>query len=98
MVVFGLGLRGLTVRVAGLAAAVCAYPSDQVTVHGPVPVNTACNIVGSPLQIVALPLTTEVGRGLTVTVNIVFEPAHPLAVDATVTVAVTGAVPALAAV
>ena len=42
-------------------------PIRHVTVHGPVPVSAAWIVVELPLQIVALPLTTEVGRALTVT-------------------------------
>ena len=34
------------------------FPSDQVTVQGPVPVRAAWIEVELPLQIVALPLTT----------------------------------------
>ena len=59
---------GLTLRVAGLEATpLCVTVSDQVTFHGPVPVNAAEMLVELPLQIVALPLATEAGRGLTVT-------------------------------
>ena len=42
-------------------------PSDQITFHGPVPVSAAAIAVVPPLQMDALPLTTEVGRALTVT-------------------------------
>ena len=60
-------LDGLTVRVAGLAVtSFCTKPSDQVTVHGPVPLNTALTRVELPLQIVAFPLASAVGRALTV--------------------------------
>jgi hypothetical protein len=59
--------EGLTLRVAGLGAtAVCVTPSDHVTFHGPVPVNTAVIVAELPLQIVLEPLTTDVGRGFTV--------------------------------
>jgi len=61
-------LAGLTLRVAGLDATLfCTVPSDQVTFQGPVPVRTAWMVVLPPRQIVALPLTVAVGRGLTVT-------------------------------
>ena len=40
--------------------------SDQVTTHGPVPVNAAWTVVDWPAQIVALPLTVAVGNALTV--------------------------------
>jgi hypothetical protein len=61
-------VEGLTLRVAGLAATEgWVKPSDQVTLHGPVPVRAAWIVVEPPLQIVTLPLTTDVGRGLTVT-------------------------------
>src|ERR1041385_8676943 len=65
--VLGLALTGLTVRVAGLTLTVCWFPSDQVRFQGPIPVSTAWITVEPPLQLVALPLTTAVGRGLTVT-------------------------------
>jgi len=58
---------GLTLRVDGLAATpLCNTPSDQVTFHGPVPVNTAVIVAKLPLQSGAVPLTTAVGRGFTV--------------------------------
>src|SRR6185369_10709878 len=60
-------MLGLTLRVAGLAATpLCNTPSDQVTFHGPVPVNTAVIVAELPLQSGAVPLTTAVGRGFTV--------------------------------
>jgi hypothetical protein len=49
-------------------------------------------LVTSPKEIGA------VGRGFTVTVNVLGVPTHPLAVGVTVTTAVTGALPPLAAV
>src|SRR6185369_10053332 len=52
----------------------------------------------APLQCVRLATVVTVAVGLTVTVNVVGVPAHPLAVGVTVTVAVIEAVPALAAV
>ena len=59
---------GLTLRVAGLAAtAFWLEPSDQLTFHGPVPVKAAEMVAELPLQIVAVPLATEVGRASTVT-------------------------------
>ena len=55
-------------RVAGLVATpFWVTLSDQVTFHGPVPVKAAEIMVELPLQIVAEPLATEVGRALTVT-------------------------------
>ena len=60
--------EGLTVRVAGLASTpFWLMPSDQPTFHGPVPVSAAAITVELPLQMAVLPLTTEVGRELTVT-------------------------------
>jgi hypothetical protein len=54
-------VEGLTMRVAGLVAtAFWLEPSDQLTFHGPVPVNAAEMAVELPLQIVALPLTMAV--------------------------------------
>jgi len=61
---------GLTVRVAGEAAAVCTLPSDQVTVHGPAPVSAAEISADPPGQIAAEPETVAVGFGLTVTVTV----------------------------
>ena len=62
-------MDGLTLRVAGLLATpFCTTASDHVTFHGPVPVSAAWIVVELPLQTVALPLATEVGRALTVTV------------------------------
>ena len=59
---------GLTLRVAGLATTpFWLMPSDQFTFHGPVPVSVAEIVAVPPLQMVALPLATEVGRELTVT-------------------------------
>jgi len=37
---------GETVRVAGLAGAVWTSPSDQVSIHGPLPVNATESVVG----------------------------------------------------
>ncbi len=61
---------GLTVRVAGEAAAGCTKPSDQVTVHGPAPVSAAWTGVEPPAQIAAEPDTVAVGFGVTVTVTV----------------------------
>ena len=59
---------GLTLRVAGEAATLdCETPSDQTTVHGPVPVSTAWIVVEEPAQIAAVPETVAVGGGWTVT-------------------------------
>ena len=47
---------------------VCVTLSDQVTVHGAVPVSVAVIVVEPPAQIAAVPLTAAVGSGRTVTV------------------------------
>jgi hypothetical protein len=64
--------------------------------------------VTGPLKLIALPpaplqctrsaIALTVAVGLTVTVNVRVLPTHPFAVGVTVTVVVTGAVPALRAV
>ena len=54
---------GATLRVAGLAAAVCVKPSDHVRVQGPVPVSAAWIVVADPLQIVAVPETVAPHTG-----------------------------------
>jgi hypothetical protein len=41
-------------------------PSVYVKVHGAVPVRATLKLVLDPLQIVVVPVITEVGRGLTV--------------------------------
>src|SRR5438093_301057 len=69
-------LAGLTLRVAGLEAILfCTTPSDQLTVHGPVPVRSAWIVVELPLQIVVLSAarTTAVGRALTVTIALLLK-------------------------
>jgi hypothetical protein len=59
---------GLTERVAGLLTTLlCVTPSDQVTVHGPTPVNAADKLKLPPTQLVELPLTVAVGGAPTVT-------------------------------
>jgi len=61
---------GDTERVAGDAATPdCVTPSDQVTVHGALPVSAAWTIVAPPGQIAAEPETAAVGWGSTVTVT-----------------------------
>ena len=61
-------MEGLTLRVAGLVATpFWVTLSDHVTFHGPVPVKAAEMVFEPPLQIVAEPLATEVGRALTIT-------------------------------
>jgi hypothetical protein len=61
---------GETERVAGEAATpVWTAPSDQVTVHGAVPVSAAWIVVAPPGQIAAEPDTAAVGFGSTVTVT-----------------------------
>ena len=64
-------------------------PSDQLTFHGPVPVSAAAIAVEPPLQMAALPLTTEVGRASAATSAlpvISLGWAEPLASDRAVTV------------
>ena len=62
---------GLTLRVAGLEAIpVWVTPSDQVRLHGPVPVSAAWIVAEAPAQIVPPPLTVAVGLGLTVSVPV----------------------------
>ena len=68
-------LVGLTVRVSEPVypvpptpvCRVVVVPSDQVTVHGPLPVSAAVTIAELPLQIVVVPLTIAVAGELTVT-------------------------------
>ena len=64
--VYVVVLVGLTTRAAGLALVVWLYPSDQVTFHGAVPVSAAWIVAALPLQMFVLPLTTAVGRVMTV--------------------------------
>ena len=45
-------------------------PSNQVTFHGPWPVNEADTVADWPLQIAVVPLTTDVGRAFTVTATV----------------------------
>ena len=53
---------GLTLRMAGpLSTTLCWKPSDQVRLHGGVPVSAAWIEVDAPAQMVALPLTWAVG-------------------------------------
>jgi hypothetical protein len=60
---------GATVRVAGLLAILdCVTPSDQVTVHGPIPVNAAEMLKLLPTQFVALPETAAAGLAVTATI------------------------------
>src|SRR4051794_3563196 len=47
---------------------VCLTSSDQITVHGALPVSAAVIVVDAPGQIALVPLTVAVGSGLTVTV------------------------------
>ena len=47
----------------------CVTPSDQTTVHGPVPVRTAWIEDEVPAQIAAVPETVAVGFGFTVIVT-----------------------------
>ena len=60
-------MLGLTTTVSGLDPPLIAVPSDNVPLHGPVPVTAIDKVVLPPLQIVAVPLITPVGRGFTVT-------------------------------
>ena len=69
---FGLGFAGLTTNVSVLELTLLCVATttpfdDHVTFQGPIPVSAACTVVEPPLHIVTVPLTTEVGRGLTVT-------------------------------
>jgi hypothetical protein len=70
-IVYVLVELGLTLKVYGLAAmpdtVVGVVPSVYVSVHGCEPVKATLSVVLPPLHIVALPLITLVGRGLTVT-------------------------------
>ena len=88
--VYVLVADGLSVRSAGLETIpVWLVPSDQLTFHGPVPVNAAEMTTEPPWQIVPPPLTTAVGRALTVTTALpVISPAwaEPLASESAVTV------------
>jgi hypothetical protein len=59
---------GVTTCAAGLALVVCSNPSDHLTFHGAEPVSTAWIVAALPLQTVALPLTTAVGRVMTVSI------------------------------
>jgi hypothetical protein len=63
-------LAGDTVRTAGDEATPdCTTPSDQVTVHGAVPVSAAWICASPPAQISPPPETTADGRASTVTVT-----------------------------
>ena len=60
---------GLTVRDAVVPLLmVCVTLSDQITLHGAVPVSAAVIVAEPPGQIVPPPLTAAVGRVLTVIV------------------------------
>ena len=56
------GLVAIPVTVTGVV------PSEYVKLQGCVPVRATLKVVDPPLHIVAVPLVTEVGRGITVTV------------------------------
>src|SRR5947207_3300233 len=62
--------------ITGLARFVCETPSDQRTVHGPVPVKAAWIFVLFPKQIVPPPLTIAVGKGkfVMVLVQVLLQP------------------------
>ena len=75
--------EGCTLRVAGEAPTLCTTPSDQLTLHGPVPVRAAEISVALPWQIVAEPPTAAVGSPRTATVVVAAADAQPL--TATVT-------------
>jgi hypothetical protein len=78
---------GLTLRDAGDAATpLCVTPSDQITVHGPVPVSAAWIVVEAPRQIAAVPETVAVGFGVTVTTALPEEVPAQLASETDVTV------------
>jgi len=69
VIVYVVVVAGVTLREAVVPLLiVCVTLSDQVTENGAVPVSAAVIVVEAPAQIVALPLTTAVGRGLTVTI------------------------------
>ena len=53
-------------RLSELAEVPFKTPSDQLIVQGPVPVSATWITLELPLQLVALPLTTDVGRVRTV--------------------------------
>jgi hypothetical protein len=75
---------GLTLRDAGDAATpLCVTPSDQITVHGPVPVSAAWIVVEAPWQIVAAPETVAVGRVLTVATVVAAVEVQPSTVTVT---------------
>ncbi len=70
-------------RVAGVAATPgWVKPSDQTTVHGPVPLSAAWRLALPPGQIAPPPLTTAVGntRIVTVLLHVLL---HPLALVST---------------
>jgi hypothetical protein len=59
---------GLTLRVAVVPLLIVwMFPSDQVTLHGAVPVSVAVIVAELPAQIAPPPLTAAFGRGRTVT-------------------------------
>ena len=75
---------GLTLRVAGDAATFdCVTPSDQTTVHGPVPVSAAWIVVEPPGQIAPPPETVAVGSARTVAVVVAADDVHASTVTVT---------------
>jgi hypothetical protein len=77
-------VEGLTLRDTGLEATpFWVAPSDQVKFQGPLPVSAAWIVVELPLQMVAVPLTTAVGRALTVAVVVPAAELQPFTVTIT---------------
>jgi hypothetical protein len=76
---------GATERVAGEETTPdCVIPSDQTTVHGPVPVSAAWIAAEpEPAQMVPPPETAAVGSGRTVAVVVPAGDAQPLTVTVT---------------
>ena len=58
VIVYVVVLADATVRTAGDVAAVCWNPSDQTSVHGPVPVSETLRFAPWPEQTFCDPLTT----------------------------------------
>jgi hypothetical protein len=68
LIVYVFVAAGLTLREAVVPLLiVCVTLSDQITVHGAVPVSVALIVAEPPGQIAAVPLTTAAGSARTVT-------------------------------
>ena len=80
---------GDTLKVYGLlnmpVTGVDVEPSYQVRFQGAVPVNATDIVVDEPVQVVAEPLITDVGNGVTVSAD-VFVVEHPVEETASTTV------------